>query len=68
MPGRYRWLPESGTHSIRIGTRMLAPGQVVEFEAGSHTAQLAEDLPGGVLVLAVNDPPSKAPLSFYKRY
>jgi hypothetical protein len=68
VPGPYRWLPEDGPHSIRIGDRILAPGDVVELDAGVHTARFAEDLAGGVLVLAVNDPPSTAPLAFYKSY
>jgi hypothetical protein len=68
VPGRYRWLPRNGPHPVRIGPRTLAPGEVAEFDVGHHTAEFVEDLSGGVLVLALNDPPSKAPLSFYKSY
>jgi len=68
VPGRYRWLPSNGPHPVRIGPRTLEPGEVAEFDAGYHTAEFVEDVPGGVLVLAVNDPPAKAPLSFYKSY
>jgi hypothetical protein len=68
VPGRYRWLPVNGPHPIRIGSRTLAPGAVAEFDAGHYTAEFVEDVPGGALVLALKDPPSKAPLSFYKSY
>ena len=68
VPGRYRWLPFAGPQLIRIGPRTLSPGEIAEFDVGHHTADFIEDVPGGVLVLAVNDPPAKAPLSFYKSY
>jgi hypothetical protein len=68
VPGRYRWLPRGGPHPVRIGARTLSPGEVAEFDAGLYTAEFVEDVPGGMLVLAVNDPPAKAPLSFYKSY
>jgi hypothetical protein len=68
VPGRYRWLPFSGPQPVRIGPRTLSPGEVAEFEAGHHTAEFVQDVPGGMLVLAVNDPPAKAPLAFYKSY
>jgi len=68
VPGRYRWLPSNGPHPVRIGPRTLLPGEVAEFDAGHYTADFVEDVPGGMLVLAVNDPPAKAPLSFYKSY
>jgi hypothetical protein len=68
VPGRYRWLPFSGPQPIQIGPRTLAPGETAEFEAGPHTASFVEDVPGGMLVLALHDPPAEAPLEFYKRY
>jgi hypothetical protein len=68
VPGRYRWLPFSGPQPIRIGPQTLAPGETAEFEAGPHTASFVENVPGGMLVLALADPPAKAPLAFYKRY
>jgi hypothetical protein len=68
VPGRYRWLPFSGPQPIRIGARTLAPGEIAEFGAGEYTARFAEDVPGGMLDLALNDPPAKAPLAFYKSY
>jgi len=68
VPGRYRWLPFTGPHPIQIGPRTLSPGEAAEFDAGQYTASFVEDVPGGMLVLALNDPPSKAPLAFYKNY
>jgi hypothetical protein len=68
VPGRYRWLPFTGPQKVRIGPRTLSPGEVAEFDVGHYTADFVEDVPGGLLVLALNDPPAKAPLSFYKSY
>jgi len=68
VPGAYRWLPLAGPQPIRIGEITLAPGEVAEFDAGSYTARFEQDLPAGLLVLALGDPPSTAPLSFYKLY
>ena len=68
VPGRYRWLPFDGPQPIQIGARTLAAGEIAEFGVGAHTARFGEDVPGGMLVLALNDPPAKAPLAFYKSY
>lgn len=68
VPGRYRWLPMSGPQPVRIGSRTLSPGEIAEFEVGHYTADFVEDVPGGVLVLALHDPPATAPLAFYKSY
>jgi len=68
VPGRYRWLPFETPSPIRIGDRLLGPGQIAEFAAGSHTVEFVEAVSGGMLVLAVDDPPTTAPLAFYKRY
>jgi len=67
-PGRYRWLPFAGPQAVRIGPRTLGPGEIAELAAGSHTVDFPEDVAGGMLVLAVADPPTKAPLAFYKSY
>jgi len=68
VAGRYRWLPLTGPTSIRIGPTTLAAGDMAEFDAGPHTAIFPEDVDGGMLVLAVADPPTLAPLAFYKSY
>jgi hypothetical protein len=68
VPGRYRWLPFEGRQAVRIDDRRLEPGALVDLDAGEHRATLVEDLPGGALVLAVNEPPGPSPLAFYKRY
>jgi len=68
VPGRYRWIPFAGPRTVRIGTWTLGPGETAELGAGSHTVEFVEDVPGGMLVLAVADPPGKAPLAFYKSY
>jgi hypothetical protein len=68
VPGHYRWLPFETASSIRIGERLLAAGQTVELSTGNHTAEFLEDVAGGILVLAIEDPPTTAPLAFYKAY
>jgi hypothetical protein len=64
----YRWLPFSGPQPVRIDGRLLAAGEVARFEPGDYTAEFVEDVPGGMLVLALQDPPGPAPQEFYKRY
>jgi len=66
VPGAYRWLPGGGAHPVSVEGRTLAAGEVVELAAGRYSAQLLEDVPDGMLVLAVDDPPGPAPLSFYE--
>lgn len=68
IPGNYRWIPHTGPQAIRIGERTLMPGDVLSLSQGEHTASFPEDVPGGMLVLAVDDPPAPAPLAFYKPY
>jgi hypothetical protein len=68
VPGRYRWIPFETPSPIRIGGRLLAPGETAEFAAGSHSAEFVAAVSGGMLVLAVDDPPGTAPLAFYKPY
>ena len=68
VPGAYRWLPITGPQPVRIDGRLVAAGEVVRLEPRAHTADFVEDVPGGVLVLAVQDPPGPAPRSFFKYY
>ncbi len=68
VPGLYRWLPFEGFQSIRIDDQLVSAGNVVSLAPASHTANFVEDGPGGVLVLALQDPPSLAPQPFYKFY
>ncbi len=68
VPGRYRWLPFETPAAIRIDDRRLARGETAELAAGKHIAEFVEDVAGGMLVLAVDDPPTIAPLAFYKAY
>ena len=68
VPGAYRWLPFAGPQPVRIDGQLLAAGEVASFEPGDHTAEFVEDVPGGMLVLALQDPPGPAPQEFYKHY
>lgn len=67
-PGDYRWLPAAGSASVAVDGRPLAPGEVVRLGSGGHVADFEEDGTGGMLVLALADPPDVAPLPFYKGY
>jgi hypothetical protein len=68
VPGHYRWLPLGAATPIRIGKRLLAPGDTIELAAGDHEVEFVDDVAEGMLVLAVDDPPTTAPLAFYKAY
>jgi len=68
VPGRYRWLPLDAPRRVRIDETMLGAGDVVALGPGPHTAGFVEDATGGMLVLALEDPPGPAPLPFYKVY
>jgi hypothetical protein len=68
VPGRYRWLPFSGPQAVRIDDQIVEAGATLALEPAEHRASFSENVPGGLLVLALNDPPGPAPLSFYKAY
>ena len=53
---------------VRIDETLLGAGDVVALAPGPHTAGFVEDATGGMLVLALDDPPGPAPLPFYKVY
>ncbi len=64
-PGAYRWLPIASAPSIVLDGRRLGAGEVVTLASGPHVADFTDDVPGGILVLALNQPPGRAPLAFY---
>lgn len=66
VPGRYRWLPFAGPQALAIEDRLVGAGEVVELGRGVHVARFVEDVPGGMLVLALEEPPGEAPLPFYR--
>jgi hypothetical protein len=67
-PGEYRWLPRDGPRAIAIDGRPIAAGDVLRLEAGPHHARFPRPDSDGMLVLAMQEPPGTAPLSFYKDY
>jgi hypothetical protein len=67
VAGRYRWLPFQEPNLLRIDDETVQPGAVVELSAGPHQATFHRKS-AGLLVLAVDDPPGRAPLAFYKSY
>jgi len=64
-PGAYRWLPIASAPPIVLDGRRLGAGEVVTLASGPHVADFTDDVPGGILVLALNQPPGRAPLAFY---
>jgi hypothetical protein len=68
VPAPYRWLPIGEAHPIRVDGQRLAPGEVRFLDAKPHTATFEADRTRGMLVLAIDEPPGQAPLSFYKAY
>jgi hypothetical protein len=65
-PGRYRWLPLAAPRSVSIDGRVVRPGEVLAFAPGRHEASFVEDVEGGLLVLALKEPPGEAPQRFYR--
>jgi hypothetical protein len=66
VPGRYRWIPFESPQPVTIDGRLVAPGEVVSLDRGEYAARFVESVPGGMLVLAVDEPPGRAPLTFYQ--
>ena len=64
-PGEYRWLPISGPQPITLDGQSLGAGEIIYLASGEHVADFHEDVPGGILVLALEQPPGLAPLAFY---
>jgi hypothetical protein len=66
VPGRYRWIPFEGPQPVAIDGRLVAPGEALTLDRGEYTARFVESVPGGMLALALDDPPGQAPLAFYR--
>jgi hypothetical protein len=66
VPGRYRWIPFGAPRPLGIASHVVPPGGVVELASGPHAVRFVEDVPGGMLVLALAEPPGEAPLPFYQ--
>ena len=65
VPGAYRWLPLDGPQPLSIDRELVPPGGVVELAAGPQRAEFVEDVPRGLLLLALDEAPGVAPLAFY---
>jgi hypothetical protein len=65
VPGRYRWIPFEGPQPVAIDGRLVAPGDVLTLDRGEYIARFVESVPGGMLALALDEPPGRAPLAFY---
>ncbi len=68
VAGPYRWLPLGNANAIRVDGEPLAPAQVRVLGAERHAVSFDANGTRGLLVLALDQPPSQAPLSFYKAY
>jgi hypothetical protein len=66
VPGRYRWIPVGGPRRVAIDGRLVAAGEVVTLDRGSYAARFVDPVPDGMLVLALDEPPGRAPLQFYR--
>jgi hypothetical protein len=66
VPGRYRWLPFRDAQPLGIEDRLVAPGEIVTLGSGAHSARFIEDVPDGLLVLALDEAPGPAPRPFYR--
>jgi hypothetical protein len=64
----YRWIPIGNANAIRVDGEAVAPGAVYFLAAQRHTVSFDADGTLGMLVLALDDPPRRAPLPFYKVY
>jgi hypothetical protein len=64
-PGEYRWLPTAGPQPITLDGQPLGAGEIMYLASGEHVADFTEAVPGGILVLALEQPPGLAPLAFY---
>ena len=64
----YRWLPSGPADPIHVDGKAVTPGGTLFLDAGEHEAEFTADGSRGILVLAVDEPPRKAPLPFYKDY
>jgi hypothetical protein len=68
VPGRYRWLPVSGPQAVQIDGEVVEPGATLALASAEHEVSFLEGAARGLLVLALNEPPGPAALSFYKFY
>jgi len=51
-----------------VDGQRLGAGEIVQLAPGEHVVDFPEDVEGGILVLALKQPPELAPLAFYKTY
>jgi hypothetical protein len=62
VDGVYRWIPLAEARPLSVDGTVVPPGGRVRLSRGAHRTQA----PGhGYLVLALNEPPGEADLSFY---
>jgi hypothetical protein len=64
-PGTYRWLPITDPQPIVVDGQPLGAGEIMHLASGEHVADFPEDVPGGILILALKQPPGLAPLAFF---
>jgi hypothetical protein len=62
VPGDYRW---SGPGSISVDGVQVNAGATIRLAIGGHATMLVEDAPGGVLTLALAEPPRPSGTPFH---
>ena len=68
IDGPYRWIPQRSSHAIAIDGEKMAPGEVRFLRATTHAVRFEGPGASGMLTLAVDEKPARAPLAFYKSY
>jgi len=66
VPGAYRWLPYPDPQQLEVDGRLLRAGDVLELASGPHRVRFLEDVPAGLLVLALAELPGPAGRPFYE--
>ena len=65
VPGTYRWLPYPDPRAVEIDGRRVGAGQVLALTPGAYTAHFVDDVPAGMLVLAMEELPQGGNAPFY---
>ncbi len=47
---------------VEVDGKPIRPGEIIHLQPGEHIASFSEDVTGGMLVLALSEPPGFAPL------
>jgi hypothetical protein len=68
VDGDYLWLPNAPPAEVSINGRQVRTGERVRLARGSHKVQFPDDDTEGMLVLAMDGPPSPPLRPFYRDF